>query len=86
MMLDERAGDSEELIGEKKRAAYECLAEAWADAEAEGIDADILAHAALFAAFTHFVDRYGERAAADYAAAISRKVLAGEYTLSPAVQ
>jgi len=82
----EEAYDSPEIIDEKKRVALEWLTEAWADAEAEGIEADIIAHAALFAALTDLVDRYGERAVGDMAGRLQGRIMAGEYTLRRPLQ
>jgi hypothetical protein len=84
--LSEEAFDSPEIIDEKKRVALEWLTEAWADAEAEGIEADIIAHAALFAALTDLVERYGEKAVGDMAGRLSARIMAGEYTLRRPLQ
>ena len=44
------------------------MTEAFAEAEFDGLDADCMAQAALFAAFMELVATYGEDAVAEYAA------------------
>lgn len=85
-MLDEVKAGADRLIDEKKRAALECLTEAWADAEAEGIESDILAHAALFAAIIDLVGRYGEMAVSDMFKDFPQKILSGDYTVRRTMQ
>ena len=46
-------------IAEKKRLALAYLTEAWDGATAEGVDSEILAHAALFRAFADLIETYG---------------------------
>jgi hypothetical protein len=45
----------ERAIAEKKRIALAFLTEAWDEALAEGVDSEILAHAALFTALSDLV-------------------------------
>jgi hypothetical protein len=66
---------------EQKRAALGYLHEAWAEALLDGIDADCLAQACLFAAFTELVSTYGEEAAARYAEGLGKRLRNGEFTL-----
>jgi len=73
-------------IAEKKRAALAYLAEAWDEAVAEGIDPEILAHAALFTAFADLISTYGEEAVAGLAERLPERVRAGEFTVSRSVQ
>jgi hypothetical protein len=86
-MLDDQAREEfESEIADKKRAAYEIVADAMADAEAEGIERDIVTQAALFAVMTDLVSRYGESAVAGLAEKLQDRVLGGEFTLSRTVQ
>lgn len=73
-------------IDEQKRAAYEYLIEAWDEALAEGIDPDILANTALFAAFTELVSIYGETAVAELAARLPTRIQSGDYTRDRSLQ
>lgn len=73
-------------IAEKKRLALAYLTEAWDDAVAEGVDSEILAHAALFAAFADLVSTYGEGPVADLAKTLPGRIRAFEFSLARSVQ
>ncbi len=73
-------------IAEKKRMALTYLTEAWDAAAAEGVDVEILAHAALFTALAELVDTYGEEAVAGLAANLPAKIRAFEYSVVRSVQ
>ena len=73
-------------IDEQKRAAYEYLIEAWDEALAEGIEPDILANTALFAAFTELVSIYGETAVAELASRLPTRIQSGDYTRDRSLQ
>lgn len=73
-------------IAEQKRAALAYLTEAWDEAIAEGIEPDILAHAALFAALSDLIDTYGEDAVADLTVSLPDRVRRGEFSLQRTVQ
>lgn len=66
---------------EQKRVALGYLQEAWAEASLDGIDADCLAQACLFAALAELVSTYGEDAAATYADGLGKRVRNGEFTV-----
>ena len=51
----------------QKREAFERFSAVWQDALGAGIEPDILAHVALFAALGDLVATYGETAVADFA-------------------
>jgi hypothetical protein len=86
-MLDEtKAWDVEETLTEKKRAAFELIADAMAEAEGEGIERDIVIQAALFAVVSDLVSTWGEVAVADYFERMVDRVLAGEFTLDRPLQ
>jgi hypothetical protein len=76
----------ERAIAEKKRLALAYLTEAWDEAVAEGVDSDILAHAALFAALADLIGTYGEQAVAKLAEGLPRRIQAFEFSLSRSVQ
>lgn len=71
---------------EQKRAALGYLNEAWAEAKLDGIDADCLAQACLFAAFAEFVNTYGEDAAASFADGLGARIRNGEFSIELARQ
>lgn len=68
---------------ELKRAALSYVAEAFAEAELDGLDADCMAQAALFAAFRELVATYGEDAVAQYAEALPDRIRAGAFSTGP---
>jgi hypothetical protein len=73
-------------IAEKKRVALTYLSEAWDEAVAEGVDSEILAHAALFASLSDLITTYGEEAVAGLAERLPERIRAGEFTLEKSVQ
>jgi hypothetical protein len=73
-------------IAEKKRLALAYLTEAWEGAEAEGVDSEILAHAALFRAFADLIETYGEEAVAGLAKTFPAKIMAFEFSLHRSMQ
>ncbi|MBZ0230549.1 MAG: hypothetical protein K8F58_19135 [Bauldia sp.] len=74
------------IIAEKKRLALAYLTEAWDEAVAEGVDSEILAHAALFAALADLIETYGEEAVAALATSLPGRIRAFEFSLARCVQ
>lgn len=79
-------GDDEAIIAQKKRAALDLIFDAWCNGLDEGIDNEILAHAALFAALSDLIETYGEEAVANLAARLPRRIHDGEFTLTRNMQ
>lgn len=73
-------------IASVKRAALDHLERAFANAEAEGIPHDAMAHAALFAALQSLVERFGEDSVADLTRELPERIEAGAYTLNRILQ
>jgi hypothetical protein len=71
---------------EERQVALEYVAEAWNEAEDDGVAALALAHASLFAAITSLVDHHGESAVADLIGSLPERIQAGEYTLGRSLQ
>jgi hypothetical protein len=65
----------------QKREAFERFSAVWQDALGAGIEPDILAHVALFAALGDLVATYGETAVADFAERLPGRIEAGEFTI-----
>ena len=63
------------------REAFARLSAVWQDALGAGIEPDILAHVALFAALGDLVATYGESAVADFAEKLPDRISAGEFTI-----
>ena len=70
----------------ERQLALEYIAEAWNEAEDDGVEQSALAHASLFAAITTLVRSYGEDAAAELVAALPDRIRSGEYNLDRSVQ
>ena len=68
-------------IAEKKRVALAYLGEAWDGALAEGVDSEILAHAALFTALCDLIATYGEEPVAELAKSLPKRIRAREFTV-----
>ena len=80
-----RTGE-ERQIAEKKRLALTYLTEAWDAAAAEGVDPEILAHAALFTALAELIDTYGEEAVAGLAESLPARIRRFEFSVVRSVQ
>jgi hypothetical protein len=78
--------DVEVSVSEQKRLALSYLTQAWGDAVAQGVESDVLAHAALFAALSDLVMSYGEDAVAELAASLEGRVRNREFTLDRVMQ
>lgn len=79
-------GQEDLAIAEKKSVALTCITEAWETALAEGVDAEIIAHAALFTALSDLISTYGEEAVAALVERLPDRVRTGEFTLDRLVQ
>lgn len=71
---------------EAREVALEYLADAWANAEEDGVQGDALAHAALFAALATLVRDFGEEAVADLVNRLPDKIRLGEYSVERQLQ
>jgi hypothetical protein len=80
-----RAAEEQRLAADK-RLALEYLGDAWDGAAAEGVDAEIVAHAALFRALAELVAVYGEEPVADLAATLPDRIRSMEFSLRRGVQ
>jgi hypothetical protein len=65
----------------QKQEAYMRLNHAWQQALTAGIEPDVVAQTALFAALSDLVVTYGEDAVADYTAQLAEKVNRGEFSV-----
>ncbi len=71
---------------EERQVALEYVAQAWNEAEDDGVATLALAHASLFAAITALVEHHGETAVAELIASLPERIQAGEYSLSRSLQ
>ncbi len=73
--------DDELEIANQKQEAYQRLSHAWQEALTAGIEPDVVAHAALFAALSDLVETYGEDAVAVYTSKLAERVNRGEFSM-----
>ena len=64
---------------EKRQVALEYQGEAWAGGLSDGIEAEIMAEAAIETAMGQLVEAVGEDAVLDYVEELKAKVLAGAF-------
>lgn len=69
------------IIDEQKQAALRYIMDAWHEALYDGIEPEMLANAAFFAALSDLVSTYGEDAVAKMTEGLSRRIHHGEFTL-----
>ena len=65
----------------QKQAALRYILDAWEEALHDGIEPEMLANAALFAALADLIGVYGEDAVAKMSCGLSRRIHHGEFTL-----
>ena len=70
----------------QKQAALRYILDAWEEALHDGIEPEMLANAALFAALADLIDVYGEDAVAKMTSGLSRRIHHGEFTLRRTAQ
>jgi hypothetical protein len=73
--LESDTGDAQ------SHAALRYILDAWEEALSDGIEPEMLANAALFAALADLIDVYGEDAVAKMTSGLSRRIHYGEFTL-----
>ncbi len=69
------------VVEEQKQAALRYIMDAWHEALYDGIEPEMLANAAFFAALSDLVATYGEDAVAKMTEGLSRRIHHGEFTL-----
>ena len=67
--------------GSQNQEALRYILDAWEQALHDGIEPEMLANAALFAALADLITAYGEDAVAKMTAGLSRRIQHGEFTL-----
>ena len=66
----------------QSQEALRYILDAWEEALHDGIEPEMLANAALFAALADLVESYGEDAVAKMTGGLSRRIQHGEFTLT----
>jgi hypothetical protein len=80
-MMDETGQPESDELKLQKREAYQRFSAVWEDALGAGIEPEILAHVALFAALGDLVATYGETAVAGFAERLPGRITAGEFSI-----
>ena len=70
----------------EKQTALRYILDAWEEALHDGIEPEMLANAALFAALADLIGVYGEEAVAKMTTGLSRRIHHGEFTLKRTAQ
>ena len=83
--MDEGGQPENEELRLQKQEAYERFSAVWQDALGAGIEPEILAHVALFAALGDLVATYGEKAVASFAERLPGRIAAGEFSIPQSV-
>lgn len=73
--------DDKTPVEDARFAALTYLAEAWDEAQLDGLPTECVAHAAIFRAISELVSLFGEEATATFADKLGDKIRAGEYSL-----
>ena len=81
MHVDDLNSHESDELRLQKREAFARISAVWQDALGAGIEPDILAHVALFAALGDLVATYGESAVADFAERLPNRIASGEFTI-----
>jgi hypothetical protein len=84
--IAEASYETSSAIDEQKQAALRYIMEAWNEALFDGIEPEMLANAAFFAALSDLVSTYGEDAVAKMTEGLSRRIHHGEFTLHRVTQ
>lgn len=67
---------------EAKARALDLVLDAWDKALSEGVEAEVLASVAIYAALVDMTDRFGAEPVAEFCASLPDRVRRGEFTLS----
>jgi hypothetical protein len=70
-------------IQQQKARALELILNAWEQASQDGVESELIASSAIFAALAEMVDLHGPEAVAEFCAGLPARVKAGEFTLQP---
>ena len=80
-VMEESGQHESEELKLQKREAYQRFSAVWQDALGAGIEPEVLAHVALFAALGDLVATYGEDAVAGFAERLPGRITAGEFSI-----
>ena len=67
---------------DQKARGLDLILDAWDKALGEGVEPDVLASVAIYAALVDMIDRYGADVVADFCATLPERVRNNEFTLA----
>jgi hypothetical protein len=73
-------------LEERKRAALEHILSAWSDANDAGIEPEVVASAAIYAALADLVENMGADKVAEMVAGLPRRIRHGEFSVPRILQ
>ena len=85
MLFDSPSLDRSDL-DERKRVALEYVLDAWQDALHAGVEPEVVASAAMFAALSDLIDFYGEESVAKMTKGLGHRIRLGEFTIERNLQ
>ena len=86
MLKSETSVEHDTLLGEQKQMALRYILDAWEEAVYDGVEPDLLARAAMFAALSDMVATFGEDAVAKLTDGLSERIRHGEFTVNRVTQ
>jgi len=78
--------EDEAYLRDQKQRALRHILDAWEEAVSEGVEPDMLATAAMFAALSDMVATYGEEAVATMTERLCERIRIGEFTVNRTTQ
>ena len=73
-------------LEERKKAALQHILEAWSEANDAGIEPEVMASAAIYAALTDLVETMGADQVAEMIAELPRRIRHGEFSIPRILQ
>jgi hypothetical protein len=76
----------DQWVSQQKQMALRYILDAWEEAVIDGVDPDLLARAAMFAALSDMVAAYGEDPVAVLTDGLGERIRHGEFTVNRTTQ
>lgn len=80
--MEDPSQTEHDTLTRQKQEAFVRFSAVWEDALGDGIESEVLAHVALFAALGDLVATYGESAVAEFAGRLPERIVAGEFSIA----
>ena len=73
---------SDRQTDDQKAVALDLMLDAWDAALGKGVEPEVLASVAIYAALVDMIDRFGQDAVAEFCETLPERVRNGEFTLA----